>query len=81
MTTATVYRLSEPVGVLRLDERGLSADPPDSPVLQGILASPLRDPETKAAVTAQSNPGRWLALLPTQYRSAYLWVGVSGGGP
>ena len=76
----TIYSMNDPVGVLRHTESGVVCDPPDNPVLRGVLASPLRDPDTKRAVTARSDPKRWLELLPTQYRSPYLWAAAEKKG-
>ncbi len=69
---ATLYSLSKPIGVLRGSP--VVADPADDPTLQGVLASPLRDP-SGATLTAEDGE-RWLRELPRQFRSPYLWVGL-----
>lgn len=77
MLGVTIYHLrdgqDEKVGSIRLVDGVLRADPPDNPLLQKILATPVSGNKfNPRPVSATENPMQFLTNLPYFYRGAYL---------
>ncbi len=59
-------------GTIRMDEKGITLEPPESIILQKVIAYPLTNPLTQEEMVIEQDPALFLELLQYQYHSPYL---------
>lgn len=72
----TIYALrnfeDKVIGSITLDENGLHVEPPNDPMMQRMMKTPVGDETTRRFITPEKNPRQWMHALKSWYNSAYL---------